>query len=648
MDRLLQECKFATRLLWKDRAFSATAILTLAICIGANVAIFAVVNAVLLQPLPVPHAEQLVHMYNAYPGAGLADGSGATGVPDYFDRLRETDVFKEQSLYNTRGVTLGDQGDPQRIVAMMGTPSLLRLLEVQPIRGRIFTEEDGELGKTHKAVLTYASWQQWFGGREDAVGRDVRINGEPYTVVGILPQGFGFLEPDVKVFLPLAFTAEEKSDESRHSNNWSYVARLKPGATEQQARQQIDALNARNLDRFPNLKQILINAGFHTVVVPLQAYLVRDLRNTLYLLWGGVIFVLLIGGVNVTNLMLIRSSGRMKELATRHALGAGLVRIASQIVTESLLLTLIGGAIGLGLGMVGVRLLGRFGLDATPQGTAVLVDRTVIAFTFALAVVGRLPGQPDPHLRRPPHEPGAGDSRRRAKRNGGPARQDRSAAAGHRAGGVRVHAADRRRTAARQLPAHPRRQTGIRRQPRADRDREPAAGAIQRGSAAHRVLEPASRSRRGVARSRSGRHHEQSAALRRLQRQRDPRRRLRDDPWGIADLTLPRVDLAWLLRGHEDPAPARALLHGIRRRAGAQGGDRRRAPREAVLEGRRSARQEDVEARVGRGTVAWAGSQEPLLHRCRRCRQHTRHEPHGEGAGRHVLLSVSRRKWGVA
>ena len=147
----------------------------------------------------------------------------------------------------------------------------------------------------------------------------------------MLPQGFGFLEPDVKVWLPLAFTREEKSDDSRHSNNWSYVARLKPGATVEQARQQIDALNARNLDRFPQLKQILINAGFHTVVVPLQAYLVRDLRSTLYLLWGGVVFVLLIGAVNVTNLMLVRSSARMKELATRHALGAGLVRIASQL-----------------------------------------------------------------------------------------------------------------------------------------------------------------------------------------------------------------------------------------------------------------------------------------------------------------------------
>ena len=110
-------------------------------------------------------------------------------MPDYYDRLRETTVFQEQALYNTRGVTLGGQGEPQRIVAMIGTPSLLRLLQAQPIRGRLFTEEDGEIGKTHKAVLTYASWQQWFGGQDSAVGRDVRINGEPFAVVGVLPQG---------------------------------------------------------------------------------------------------------------------------------------------------------------------------------------------------------------------------------------------------------------------------------------------------------------------------------------------------------------------------------------------------------------------------------------------------------------------------
>ena len=381
---MLQDMRFGLRLLWKDRGFAATAILTLALCIGANAAIFAVVNSVLLQPLPVAHSEQLVHMFNAYPGAGVTGGS--TGVPDYYDRLRETTVFQEQALYNTRGVTLGGEGEPQRVVAMMGTPSLLRLLQAQPLRGRVFSEEEGEVGKTHKAVLTYASWQQWFGGQDSAIGRDVRINGEPFTVVGVLPKGFGFLDPDVKLWLPVAFTADQKSDDQRHSNNWSYLGRLKSGATVEQARQQIDALNARNLDRFPNLKQILINAGFHTVVVSLQQHLVQDLRGTLYLLWGGVVFVLLVGAVNVTNLMLVRSSARMKELATRHALGAGLGRIARQLLTETMLLALAGGALGLGLGYAGVRALAAFGLEATPQGTEVTIDATVIAFTFGLAL----------------------------------------------------------------------------------------------------------------------------------------------------------------------------------------------------------------------------------------------------------------------
>jgi MacB-like periplasmic core domain len=236
MEKLLQDVRFAGRVLWKDRGFATTAMLTLAICIGANAAIFAIVNAVLLQPLPVPQAEQLVHMYNAYPGAGLADGAGSTGVPDYYDRLRETDVFQEQALYNRRGVTLGQEGNPQRITAMLATPSLLRLLKAQPYRGRLFTEEEGEEGKTHKVVLTYATWQQSFGGRDSAIGQDMRINSEPYTIVGVLPKTFEFLDPDVKLWMPLAFSAEQKSDDSRHSNNWSYIARLKPGASIEQAR----------------------------------------------------------------------------------------------------------------------------------------------------------------------------------------------------------------------------------------------------------------------------------------------------------------------------------------------------------------------------------------------------------------------------
>ena len=385
MERLLRDARFAVRVLWKDKGFALTAVLTLGICIGANAAIFAVVNAVLLQPLPVPEPGQLVHMFNAYPGAGVAD-RGSTGVPDYYDRLRETDVFQEQALYNTRGVTLGLEGNPQRVTAMVGTPSLLRLLRAQPLRGRLFVEEDGEIGKTHKVVLTYASWQRWFGGKDEAIGKDLRINGEPYAVVGVLPRSFGFLDPDVVLWLPVAFTAEEKSDDSRHSNNWSYVGRMKPGATLEQVKQQIDALNARNLDRFPAFKEILINAGFHTVVLPLQAHLVRELRGTLYLLWGGVAFVLLIGAVNITNLMLVRSTARTRELATRHALGAGLWRIGRQLLTETVLLTFAGAALGLALGYGGLKALVAYGLDQTPQGTQVVMDGTVVGFTAALAL----------------------------------------------------------------------------------------------------------------------------------------------------------------------------------------------------------------------------------------------------------------------
>jgi predicted permease len=187
--------------------------------------------------------------------------------------------------------------------------------------------------------------------------------------------------------MPVAFTAEDRADDRRHSNNWQYLARLKDGATVEQARQQIDALNTRNLDLVPQLKQILINAGFHTVVVPLQPFLVRHIRSTLYLLWGGVAFVLLIGVVNITNLMLVRASARSKELATRHALGAGLGRIARQLLTETVILTLLGGAGGLALGVAGVRALGVVGLDQTPLGTHVAIDASVVVFTLLLALV---------------------------------------------------------------------------------------------------------------------------------------------------------------------------------------------------------------------------------------------------------------------
>jgi predicted permease len=385
MDRLLQDIRFGVRLLLRDRAFSLTAVLTLTVCIGANAAIFAVVNSVLLQPLPVPEPERLVLMHNSYPRAGVERASN--GVPDYYDRLRETDVFEEQALYNTRGVTIGIDGQPQRITGMLARPSLLRMLRAEPVRGRIFAEPEGERGSDAKVILTYALWQQLYGGADSAVGSQVRINGVPHDIVGILPEGFQFLNPEVRLWMPLSFSAEEKSDDSRHSNNWSMVARLRPGATVTQAQQQIDALNARNMERFPHFKEILTNAGFRTVVKPLQQDLVAGVRGTLLLLWGGVLFVLLIGGVNITNLVLVRSTARTRELATRHALGAGLTRLTRQLLTETVLLTVAGGVLGLLVGYYGLTLLTTLGIDRLPRGAEVRMDGMAIAFTLVLALV---------------------------------------------------------------------------------------------------------------------------------------------------------------------------------------------------------------------------------------------------------------------
>lgn len=385
MDRLLQDLKLAGRVLWKDRSFAATVVFTLAVCIGANAAIFAIINGVLLSPLPIPNADRLVTLYNSYPKAGVERGS--SGVPDYYDRLRETDAFEELALYRLTGQTIGGEPDPQRLTGMGATPSLFRLLRANPHRGRVFREDEGEIGHEHEVILSYALWQQLFGGQDTAIGRDLRINGENYTVVGVMQPSFHFMNPDVKLWTPLAFPPELKSDDARHNNSWTMVGRLKPGVSVGVAQQQIDALNARNLERFPALKQILINAGFHTTVVSLQQDLVRDVRSTLLMLWAGVLFVLAIGAVNITNLVLIRSSARMRELATRHALGASLARLTRHLVTETVFLTAIGGAIGVAVGYGALQALGSVGLDALPRANEIHINVRVVAFALALALV---------------------------------------------------------------------------------------------------------------------------------------------------------------------------------------------------------------------------------------------------------------------
>ena len=380
----MSDLRYAFRLLWKDRAFTLAALLTLVVCIGANAAIFSIVRSVVLEPLPVPAADRLVYLHNSYPNAGAVRAS--TGVPDYFDRLREMTVFEEQALYRREGVTAGVKDGSERIPAVRATPSFYRVTGAQPVAGRMLTDDDGQVGRELKVVLSYGLWQREFAGDAAAIGRTMRLSGRAYEIVGVMPPDFRFLWNDIGVWLPAAFTPQQMSDDQRHSNNWQMLARLKEGATVEQAQQQLDALNARNDARFPQFSQILKDAGFRSYAVPMQDDVVREVRPVLFLLWGGVLFVLILGCVNIANLVMVRATGRSRELATRHAIGADHRRIRRQLITETTLLSVAGGLGGIAAGWWALGLLPLLGLEDLPRGFEVRMDAWTIAGALAASV----------------------------------------------------------------------------------------------------------------------------------------------------------------------------------------------------------------------------------------------------------------------
>ncbi|MFQ5743783.1 MAG: ABC transporter permease [Acidobacteriota bacterium] len=391
MDSFFLDLKLAARQLFKQKGFLVTAGLTLALCIGANTTIFTVVNSVILRPLAVPEPERMVTMWNAYPGAtGGEEGfRGANGAPDYFDRRALTRVFEDVAAYQYRGRSIDIEGTPQRVIAQAATPSFFPLLRAEAAIGRTFTEEEGEPGNDQVVVLSHGLWQQLYDEDPAAVGSELRIDGRPFTIVGIMPAGFVFIDADVRLWTALAFSQEQRHE--YHSNSWQMFARLRPGVSLEQAQQRIDALNAANMEKMPQIKPLLIDAGFHTPLYFLQEDLVRDVRGYLFLLWGGVGFVLLIGCANVANLVLVRSTARAREMATRFALGAPRRRVVQQLLTETVLLTLMGGALGLLFGAGGLRALGALGVEQLPRAGEIRLDASAVAFTFALALaVGAL------------------------------------------------------------------------------------------------------------------------------------------------------------------------------------------------------------------------------------------------------------------
>ena len=397
MQGLAGDLRAAFRLLRKDLGFSATTILTLAVCLGANIATFTVVYSVLLRPLPVPNANRIVALGDVYPTVTPNDIVANT-VPAYFDRLEALTAFESQAMFTYWFDTLAIDGKAQELRGMRATPSLFRVLQVQPALGRTFTDAEGEVGSERKIILSHGLWQRLSGGDPAAVGKDVRLGwtGQPYTIVGIMPRGFSFFQmgsdgharsegDEIQFWLPLAFTAAQRSDDARTRYGFFHIGRLGPGATIEQVRAQVAALNARMFARFPQFR--FTELRMYTAVTPLQEALTGTVRRVLYLLWAGAGFVLLIGALNIANLSLARASVRMRELATRMALGAGRLRIARQLIVEGLLLAGVGGLAGLGAGAALLRGLESGGLPRLPNASSIGIDLPVVGGAIALSLL---------------------------------------------------------------------------------------------------------------------------------------------------------------------------------------------------------------------------------------------------------------------
>ncbi|MGD8277691.1 MAG: ABC transporter permease [Gemmatimonadota bacterium] len=388
---MIQGFRLAFRQLRKEKAFTLTVLVTLAVCVGANAAIFSVVDTVLLSPLPYPDADRLVTVYNSYPGAGAERGS--TGAFDYFGRRDKVAAFEAMAQMQGWGHTVGEAGQTQRMRSMRVTPSFFPLLGVQPLMGRGFREEEMDPGNEFVTVLSWEFWQEYFGGATDVLEKNLRVDGRPYRVVGVLPRGFRLPQSEQpRFFVPIPYAMDNRGIDNWHSNNYQMMAKLAPGATVERARAENDALNASFIAEWPvpNAAQLLKDVGYSMKIVPAHEDMVRDVRPTLYLLWGGVAFVLLIGCVNIANLILARSQVRVRETATRLALGAPRHRLAREVLTHALMLGLAGGVLGIGVAFAFVRLLALFGSDRLPRGAEIGIDSTVLLFTLAIAVVAGL------------------------------------------------------------------------------------------------------------------------------------------------------------------------------------------------------------------------------------------------------------------
>jgi putative ABC transport system permease protein len=376
LEAFVQDLRYGARRLVAAPAFALVAIVTLALGIGANTAIFSVAAGVLLRPLPYPSADRLAMIW--MDNARLKLRQDWHSYPNYLDYKTRNTTFDDMAEFNRRFITLTGEGDPERLVGAHSSANLFEVLGVRPALGRTYSREEDAAGAA-VVVLSHRLWQRRFGARSDVVGRKISLNGASFEVIGVMPERFAFPSVDTEMWVP---TPAGGSQRTARSSLWlQVIGRRKPGVTIAQAQADLERINADIVREFPQQK------GNGVYAEDYRDHIVGQVRPVVLALLGAVGFVLLIACTNVANLLLARSSAREREVALRAALGAGRGRIVRQLLTESLLLACLGGAAGLALGWVGVSALVAASPDNLPRLADIAVDRGVFAFTAGIAVL---------------------------------------------------------------------------------------------------------------------------------------------------------------------------------------------------------------------------------------------------------------------
>lgn len=380
MEAALRDFRYAIRVLRRNRGFTLAAVITLALGIGANTAIFTVVNAVLLRPLPFAGPDRLAVVWLDNQRENIQ--RDVTSFPAFTDWRTRSRTFEEMAAFSGARFNLtSGEGEPEEVRGARVTGSFFDVLGIAALHGRTFRPEELEPGNERVVVLSYGLWARRFGGDPGLVGGDIRLSGEPYVVVGVMPPGFRHPE-GVDFWLPLAPTAGMANQMQSRGSLWlSVVGRLRPDATFAQAQQEMDAVAAQLREEYP------ANRGHGVLIEPLHETVTGPIRPALLVLFGAVAFVLLIACANVANLLLARGAARRREVSVRLAVGAGRAQLARQMLSESLVLSLLGGLLGLSFAAFAVRGLAAASPPGIPRLEDLGVDRLVVGFTFLVSVM---------------------------------------------------------------------------------------------------------------------------------------------------------------------------------------------------------------------------------------------------------------------